>query len=113
MASINETIATITKEYLKPKYPIYKIDAVNSEIIFDADDEPSIQVMRQITLWMLDDDLNWERNDKCSWEQYDYPTKKCSTKYIEYCTRNITEPDGTRTTNCHERIKVISCERIA
>ncbi len=108
MASINETIANITKEYLNPKYPIYKIDAVHSDIIFN-DDNITIQSRREIRLWEVDDDFNWTG---CRCSQFSYPKKRCSSEYIEICIKNITDYSAITYGNS-EAVKVISCERIA
>jgi len=110
MASINETIATITKEYLNPKYPIYKIDSVHSDIIFD-DDNITIQSRREIRLWEVDDDYNYTTTGRDA-DQYNYPKKRCSSKYIEMCIKNINDYSAITYGNS-EAIKVISCERIA
>jgi len=111
--SLHETISTITMEYLKPKYPIYKIDMIENSIIYNDDDIEMIQTIRKTEIVEVNDDAdNWRIREKRIPDQFDSKAKLCSSKFIEICIKNIKEHDALY--NCPaENFKVISCERIA
>ena len=111
MCDINETITNLTMEYLKSKYPIYKIEVVESRVWFDDDGEDLNLNTDKKTL-ILEADYKfykyWKSPTDPNLEEVNETDKRCSLGFIKKC-------------DCGSIIKInklrdwyiISCKRIA
>ena len=111
MSDINETITNLTMEYVKPKYPIYKIEVIENKINFD--DEPEIYTHKKTLILEADDKFydNWKGNNRC--DQINESDKRCSLNFIKFMT-DKKENDYSITYFClHKSWYILSCERIA
>ena len=113
MADINETITTLTMEYLKPEYPVYKIEVVESKVKFDDSSDIELLTHKKTLILEADDKFydNWKGNNPQN--QINRTDKRCSLSFINNIKKKIELFKSITYVNQLQSWYILSCERIS
>ena len=115
MSDINETIASITMEYLKPKYPVYKIKVVESYISFDDDEDYQLNTHTRTLILEADDKFydNWKANPAPTMLGINESDKRCSLRFAKDIINRKCDCRSVIQYNSTKTWFILSCERLA